>query len=601
MLHRMVSLTMQNRLAVLLIFGLIVGVGLLVLPRLPIDAFPDTTPVQVQINTVAPSLNPLEIETQVTLNVELAVAGIPGLEEVRSLSKFGLSQVVATFSDSTSVYDARQFIMERLAGVDLPEGIGRPELGPISTGLGEVFHFTVQSTDPERSLDSLRVIQDWIIKPELSKAPGVAEINAWGGLERQYHVIVSPEALVKYRMTFDQVHETLLANNKNVGGGQISNAGESTLVHGLGRLESIEEIENIVIQSFNGTPVRVKDVAQVSIGHEIRRGAVTAQGQGEVILGLGFMLMGENSGDVARGLRERLQVVQEALPEDVKVEVVYDRTTLVHEVIHTVQHNLAAGAILVVLVLFALLGNIRAGILVAIAIPIAMIFAVLGMFRLSIAASLLSLGAIDFGILVDGSVVVTEHNMRKLAQRQAALGRRLTPLERLAEIISSTQDVIRPILFGMIIIILVFLPILTLEGVEGKMFRPMAWTFIFALIGGLLIAVFLSPILSYYFLPRLYSNKQGWFDRALHGTYGWCLRVAIQGKMVLLYAVIILVLLSGVMAGQLGGEFIPQLSEGAIVINVVRLAGIDIQQAIASNLKLEQQLLSRFPDEIRYV
>lgn len=601
MLHHLIEFTLKNRLAVLLIFGLIIGVGVLTLMRLPIDAFPDTTPVQVQINTVAPALNAIEIEQQVTVNLELAISGIPGLEEVRSISKFGLSQVVATFSDDTSVYDSRQFIMERLASVDLPQGIGKPELGPISTGLGEVFHYTVQSTDPNRSLDELRIIQDWVIKPELSKVSGVAEINSWGGLERQYHVIVSPESLVKYNLTFDDVFEALERNNRNVGGGQVVTAGESKLVHGLGRVNTLDEIGNIVIKSFDGSPVKIIDVSELSIGHEIRRGGVTAQGKGQVILGLGFMLLGENSQTVAENLGNKLAATQSALPDDVRVETVYNRTDLVEEVISTVQHNLTAGAILVIIVLFVLLGNVRAGILVAIAIPISMIFAVLGMYQMSIAASLLSLGAIDFGILVDGSVVTTERNLRKLSEAQKKLGRPLTSNERVQSIIESTQEVARPILFGMGIIILVFLPILTLEGIEGKMFRPMAWTFIFALIGGLLIALFLSPILSYYLLPKQYSEKEGWFDRLLHGFYGFILKLAFQTKAVLIYCVILLLAITGYMASTLGGEFVPKLSEGAIVINVVRLAGVDIDEAMDSNTNIEQILLENFPDEIRYV
>ncbi len=601
MLYRLVEFILKNRLAILIVFALIIGCGILALLNLPIDAFPDTTPVQVQINTVAPALNPLEIEQQVTINIELAIAGIPGLQEVRSISKFGLSQVVATFSDDTTVYDARQFILERVTGVDLPEGIRPPELGPISTGLGEVFHYTLSSDNPERSLDEMRIIQDWVIKPELSKVSGVAEINSWGGLERQYHVIVSPEFLVKYNLTFGDVFEALEANNKNVGGGQVVNAGESTLVHGLGRVDTLEEIGQIVLKSEQGTPVTVDDVAEVSIGHEIRRGGVTAQGQGEVILGLGFMLLGENSQDVAQGLRERFEEVKGAVPDDINLEVVYDRTDLVRQVINTVEHNLTAGAILVIVVLFLLLGSIRAGILVAMAIPISMIFAVLGMYQMSIAASLLSLGAIDFGILVDGSVVTTESNMRKLARRQQELGRVLTPSERMFAIVESTQEVVRPILFGMSIIILVFIPILTLQGVEGKMFKPMALTFIFALIGGLIIALFLSPILSYYLLPKRYKQKEGWFDRLLHGTYGFVLRIALSSKALLLYAVIAALIIAVVMAAGLGGEFIPQLSEGAIVINVVRLAGIDIDEALASNTRIENLLLEKFPEEIRYV
>ncbi len=601
MLHRFVEFTLKNRLVILLVFGLIIGAGVWVMTQLPIDAFPDTTPVQVQVNTAAPALNPLEIEQQVTVKVELAIAGIPGLVEVRSISKFGLSQIVATFSDDTSIYDARQFIMERLTGIKLPEGINTPALGPISTGLGEVFHYTLESTDPNRRLDELRIIQDWIIKPELSKISGVAEINSWGGLERQYHVIVSPEALVKFNLTFDDVYEALEKNNRNVGGGKIVTSGEAQLVHGLGQVKTLEEIGNIVLTAYDGSPVYINDVATVAIGHEIRRGGVTAQGKGQVVLGLGFMLLGENSQTVTVDLRERLLDIKSVLPNDVKVNIVYDRTDLVEAVITTVQHNLTAGAILVIVVLFVLLGKARAGILVAIAIPISMIFAVLGMYQMSIAASLLSLGAIDFGILVDGSVVVTERNMHKLAESQRKLGRVLTPSERIGSIVQSTQEVVRPILFGMGIIILVFLPILTLEGVEGKMFRPMAWTFIFALIGGLLTAIFLSPVLSYYFLPKRYSEKPNWFDRLLHGIYGAVLHTAFQVKSVLLYGVALLLAMTLYMAFMLGGEFIPRLSEGTVVINVVRLSGIDIDEVMESNSRLEQILLENFSDEIRYV
>jgi cobalt-zinc-cadmium resistance protein CzcA len=373
------------------------------------------------------------------------------------------------------------------------------------------------------------------------------------------------------------------------------------LVHGLGRVDSLEEIGNIVIKSYDGAPVMVHDVAEVLIGHEIRRGAVTAQGEGEAVLGLGFMLLGENSQEVTTALRERLLLTQKALPEDVKVEVVYDRTELIRQVIDTVKHNLTAGAILVIVVLLAILGSVRAGILVAIAIPIAMLFAVLGMYEMAIAASLLSLGAIDFGILVDGSVVTTENNMRRLAELQRRLGRKPSREERLHSIIASTQEVARPILFGMGIIILVFLPILTLQGIEGKMFRPMALTFIFALVGGLLIALFLSPILSYYFLPRKYSERENFLERGLEEAYQFLLRWALHWRALLLYGVLALLIVAFSMAARLGGEFIPRLSEGAIVVNVIRLAGIDIDEAVGLNTRIEQFLRQQFPDEIKTV
>lgn len=600
-MNNIIEFSLKNRLFILLLFAVFIGIGIRSIMRTPIDAFPDTTPVQVQINTVAPNLNPSEIEQQITLPIELSISGFSGLINVRSISKFGFSQVVATFDDNTNIYDARQFILERLISVDLPEGIDRPQLGPISTGLGEVFHYIIRSSNPDRTLDELRTIHDWIIKPELRKVPGVAEVNSWGGFERQYQVIVSPESLVKYNLTLNRVFETLAQNNHNVGGGRIVSAGQSLLVHGLGRVSSIEQIENIVLKAHKGAPVYIKDVADVEIGHEIRRGAVTFGGQGEVVLGLGFALMGENSKKVTEGLKKSLDIVRKSLPEDVTVEIVYDRTDLIYKVINTVKHNLVYGAILVVLVLFLLLGSFRAGLLVAIAIPISMLFAVFGMYEFSIAASLLSMGAIDFGIIVDGSVVMTEINMRKLNERQRHLGRPLTNMERLQSISESSKEVIRPIIFGMGIIIIVFFPILTLEGIEGKMFRPMAWTFIFAMIGALAIAVLLSPILSYYFLPRKIREKEGFIERILKRGYTTALTMVLRWKYVLFATVFILLIGTTFIGTRLGGEFIPKLKEGSIVINTIRLAGVSIEEAVAYNSRIEKLLLELFPDEIKHI
>lgn len=600
-MNNIIEFALKNRLFILLLFAVFIGIGIRSIMHTSIDAFPDTTPVQVQINTVAPNLNPSEIEQQITLPIELSISGFSGLINVRSISKFGLSQVVATFDDNTNIYDARQFILERLISVDLPESIDRPQLGPISTGLGEVFHYIIRSSNPDRTLDELRTIHDWIIKPALRKVPGVAEVNSWGGFERQYQVIVSPESLVKYNLTLTKVFETLAQNNHNVGGGRIVSSGQSLLVHGLGRVSSIEQIENIVLKAHKGAPVYIKDIADVEIGHEIRRGAVTSGGQGEVVLGLGFALMGENSKKVTEGLKKSLDIVRKSLPEDVTVEIVYDRTDLIYKVINTVKHNLVYGAILVVLVLFLLLGSFRAGLLVAIAIPISMLFAFFGMYEFSIAASLLSMGAIDFGIIVDGSVVMTEINMRKLKERQQHLGRPLTNMERLQSISESSKEVIRPIIFGMGIIIIVFFPILTLEDIEGKMFRPMAWTFIFAMIGALAIAILLSPILSYYFLPGKIREKEGFIERILKRGYTTALTMILRWKYVLFGTVFILLIGTAFIGTRLGGEFIPKLKEGSIVINTIRLAGVSIEEAVAYNSRIEKLLLELFPDEIRHI
>ena len=405
MLNWLIQTSLKNRLLVCVLAAALMVIGGRSLSLLPIDAFPDTTPVQVQINTSVPALSPQEAEQQVTIPVELAVSGLPGLKNVRSISKFGLSQVVATFDDQTSIYRARQLITERLQTVELPAGLERPQLGPIATGLGEVFHYVVRSDNPRRTLTELRELQDWVIKPQLRKVPGVAEINSWGGFEKQYHVVTEPDRLVKYGLTLEQLFEALEANNQNGGGGQVVRNGESLLVQGLGLTTDVGQIGNIVIAAPNGVPVRVSDVATVQVDHEIRRGAVTGAGKGEIVLGLGFMLMGENSHVVTRELKKKLAEVQTTLPKDIVVEVLYDRTELVDNVICTVEENLLIGAALVIVVLFAFLGNLRAGLIMAAAIPLSMLFAVDLMLRAGIAASLLSLGAIDFGLLVNGAVV----------------------------------------------------------------------------------------------------------------------------------------------------------------------------------------------------
>ncbi|MDF1581249.1 MAG: CusA/CzcA family heavy metal efflux RND transporter [Desulfuromonadales bacterium] len=601
MLEKLIAVALRNRLLVILSFAVAFAAGLWGLLRLPVDAFPDTTPVQVQINTTAPALGPEEIEKQLSQPIELSISGLPGLIHVRSISKFGLSQVVAIFEDEMAILDSRQLIMERLAGVNLPDGIEPPELGPIATGLGEVFHYVLRSDNPARTLDELRTLHDWVVKPELRKVSGVAEVNSWGGLEKQYHVIVAPEELIKYGLTYNDVATALRENNSNVGGGQIVMGAQTLLVHGLGRVSSVADINNIVITAHQGAPVFIRDVATVNIGHELRRGAVSAGGRGEVVLGLGFMLMGENSREVTTDLKHALERVKSALPADVILESVYDRTELVDQVIQTVKHNLAAGALLVIAVLFLLLGNLRAGLLVAATIPMAMLFAAMGMQEMGIAASLLSLGAIDFGILVDGSVVMTEANLRRLTERQMTLKRPLSPSERLSVILSSSQEVVRPIVFGMGIIVLVFLPVLTLEGIEGKMFKPMAWTFIFALLGALLVAVFLSPVLSYHFLPKNIKTHERKIEGWLKHAYQNLLDQALRWKYMFLAVVTIVLVATSLLALRLGGEFLPRLSEGSLVVSVVRLAGVSVDESIGYNTEIEKLLIKEFPQEIKQI
>lgn len=601
MLKRLVEGSFKNRLAVSVVFFVAALLGVRALMALSVDAFPDTTPVQVQINTVAPALNPEEIERQITFPVEIGISGLPGLENVRSVSKFGFSQVVATFDDETSILDARQLILERLGTVQLPDDIAAPSLGPIATGLGEVFHYIVRSPDGSRSLTDLRTIHDWIIKPELRRIAGVAEVNSWGGYVKQYEVVVEPRSLLAYDLELQTVVHALAANNRNVGGGRIVQSGEALLLHGVGRLTTTAEIANVVIASHDGVPVRIGDIAEVRTGHEIRRGAVTAGGRGEAVLGLAFMLMGENSKEVTERLDRRLEEIRDALPEGITVDVVHKRSDLVDHVITTVKHNLFLGAILVVAVLFLLFGSLSAGVIVALTIPMAMVLAALGMKDFAIAASLLSLGAIDFGIIVDGSVVMAENNMRRLAQRVQELGRVLTRAERASLVLESSKEVARPVFFGVAIITLVLVPILTLERIEGRMFQPMALTLIFALIGALLVALFLTPALSFWLLPRKPSFRESAVMRALLATYERLLTQVLRFRRVALASVVVLLAGTGVLAGRLGSEFVPRLSEGSVVLNLVRLAGISIEQSVAYNTVMENMLLDAFPDEIANV
>ncbi len=593
MLNALIDFSLRNRL--LVIIGAIAAViaGGYSLTQLDIDAFPDTTPIQVQINTVAPALGPEEVERQITIPVEQAVAGLPDIIEMRSTSKFGMSQVVLIFKDGTDIHFARNVITQRLPAAELPPGIETPELGPVSTGLGEVLHYVVtgQGTDPT----DLRTIHDWVIRPVMRNVPGTAEINTWGGYVKQYQVRIDPQKLIKHGLTFDEVQAAVEKNNLNVGGGNIQQQSNSLLVQGVGRTASLDDLKQIVVSAEGGVPIRLKDVAEIAIGHEIRRGAVTADGNGEAVLGLGFMLMGRNTHEVTWAMKEKLASVRENLPANVRVIPVYDRTELVNYVIDTVRKNLLEGGLLVVAVLFAFLGNFRAAIIVALAIPLSLMFAFAGMWRFGNAASLLSLGANDFGMVVDSSVVMVENCVRHLAH--APPGK-----TRLEIIRDAAVEVRKPTLFGELIIMIVYLPILTLEGVEGKLFRPMALTVVFALAGSMLLSLTLMPALASYFLPRKVKEREPLLMRIAHAIHLPILRFSMRHKLAVLgLAACVLVIAFGMIAPHLGSEFVPKLSEGAIVIGVVRLAGTDLDESIRSNTQLEKAILAEFPDEVQHV
>jgi cobalt-zinc-cadmium resistance protein CzcA len=594
MLNWIIDFSLRHRLFVILgVLGL-AAVGGVSLRYLDIDAFPDTTPVQVQINTVAPALGPEEVEQRITFPIEQAISGLPGLDSLRSISKFGLSQVVVTFEDGTDIYFARQLINERLSTVDLAEGIGRPKMGPVATGLGEVLHYVV--TGKGHDITDLRTVHDWIIKPKMRTVPGTAEINTWGGYEKQYQVRIDPNQLIRFDLTFDEVIQAVKENNQNVGGGMVREGTRSVLVQGVGRTTNAEQIKGIVITAKDGVPIRVGDVADVTIGSEIRRGAVTADGKGEVVLGLGFMLMGENTHEVTWALKDRLDEIKPTLPANVQVEAVYDRTELVDHVINTVKTNLFEGGLLVIVVLFAFLGNFRAAIIVALAIPLSMLFAFSGMLRFGISASLLSLGALDFGMIVDSSVVMVENCVRHIAHGDSR-HRKMIDVVREAAV-----EVRKPTMFGELIIMIVYLPILTLEGIEGKMFRPMALTVIFALIGSMFLSLTLMPVLASLILPRRIEEREPLMMRIAHAIHNPVLRFSMHHKgPIMAFAALVLFVAYGLIAPNLGSEFVPRLSEGAVAISIVRLTGTDLDDSVTLNTQMERNLLTEFPDEVEHV
>ena len=592
MIAAILDWSLRHRALVMALWGLGIVAGTVAVIDLPVDAFPDTTPVQVQINVRAPALSPLEIERQITAPVEQAISGLRGLDDVRSVSKFGFSQVVATFDDGTDLYLARQVVMERLQAVALPSGIERPSLGPVATGLGEVFHYLV--TGRGHSLSELRTTQDWILAPQLRSVRGVAEVNSWGGDERQIAVRIDPRRLQRYDLSLGELIAALERNNANVGGGVLERAGEATLVQGIGLTTTPDEVARLVVASREGVAIRVQDVARVEEGRQLRRGVVTADGRGEAVLGLGFALTGENSRDVTTALAARLGDARRSVPPGVRVDVVYDRTELVDHVLETMRTNLLEGALLVIAILFAFLGNFRAGLVVASAIPLSMIFAGNLMMRFGIAGSLMSLGAIDFGMVVDSSVIQVENVVRRLAEDSSDRG-------RLEIVRDAVLEVRRPTMFGELIIAVVYLPILALEGIEGKLFRPMALTVLFALAGALLLSLTLIPVLATWALPRRPQHADVFFVRWLKRVYRPVVRVALSAPWAVIGAAVALLAGTAVVGATLGSEFVPKLSEGAIVINTIRLAGVSADESARYGTRIERVLLAEFPNEIARV
>lgn len=597
MINALVRLSVERRYLMLSLILVLVAAGLWSYQRLPIDAVPDITNVQVQINTEAPGYSPLEAEQRITFAVETALYGLPGLSYTRSLSRYGLSQVTVVFEEGTDIYFARNLINERLGVIRsaLPPGL-EPEMGPVATGLGEVFSYTVEALPGATLADgspltpaALREVQDWIIKPQLSQVPGVIELNTIGGYVKQYHVTPTPGRLLEHGLGLEDLVQALRANNANRGAGYIERNGQQLLVRSPGQLADIDAIEQVVITSRNGTPVRVVDVAEVAIGKELRTGAATRDGR-ETVLGTAMMLMGENSRAVARDVARTLEAIQPSLPPGVKVEAVYDRTTLVDKAIATVRTNLLEGALLVIVVLFLLLGNLRAAFITAAVIPLSMLATITGMVQAGVSANLMSLGALDFGLIVDGTVIIVENCVRRLAEAQRHGAGPLPLKERLQLVFAATNEVVRPSLFGVAIITVVYLPIFSLTGVEGKMFHPMASTVVMALLAAMVISITVVPAAVAVFLRGRVSEQESPAITGAKTLYRPALLLALRCPALVLGGAGGLLLGSLWLASTLGSEFIPQLDEGDIALHAMRIPGTGLEQSVAMQAQLEQQL-----------
>ena len=593
-MNTLIQFALRQRLLVVLATLLLIGIGIRAFQMLPIDAVPDITNVQVQVNTAVKAFAPAEVESLVTAPIETAMSGIPDVEDVRSLTKYGLSQVTVVFKDGTDIYWARQRIMERLleARDQLPAGITEPAMGPISTGLGEIYQYCLNGDG--YSPTELRTIQDWMVRPQLRGVPGVAEVNSIGGYEKQYQVAPDPGKLTSYGLTFRDVIQALSANNANVGGAFIEHQGEQYLIRGVGLVQSVADVEDIVLATRGGVPVRVRDVAWVGLGEELRTGAATERGH-EVVQGMAMMLTGENSRTVAIRVRKKLQEIQKALPKGVVIKTLYDRTDLVNETIRTVRNNLFEGGILVVVVLLLLLGNIRGALIVAAAIPLAMLFAVTGMVQGKVSGNLMSLGAIDFGLIVDGTVVMVENIVRRLGERQRQLGRVLTGEEHRRTVGEAAAEMSRPVTFAVGIIMIVYLPILMLQGVEGKMFRPMAFTVLLALAGALVVTMTLAPALCSLILRGRMAGRPNAAIRWLQACYAPALRLAQRWRWLTVGATVAVVVAAGLLFSRLGAEFVPQLDEGSIDVKPIRLPSISLSQSVELQKQLDTALLE-FPE-----
>ncbi len=603
MFERIIRFSIEHRWLVILAVVAMMGVGVYSYQKLPIDAVPDITNVQVQINTSAPGYSPLETEQRVTFPIETVMAGLPNLEQTRSLSRYGLSQITVIFDEGTDIYFARQLVNQRLqeARERLPAGV-TPMMGPISTGLGEIYLWTVESEPGAKKADGtaytptdLREIQDWIIKPQLRNVQGVTEINSIGGYAKEYHVTPSPTKLASYSLTLNDIVTAVDRNNNNVGAGYIERRGEQFLIRAPGQVRTVEDIRNVILSNVQGVPIRIRDVAKVEIGRELRTGAATDNGR-EVVLGTVFMLIGQNSRVVSQAVDQKMAEINRTLPAGVKAVTVYDRTVLVDKAMNTVKKNLLEGAVLVIVILFLFLGNIRAALITAMVIPLSMLFTFTGMVTYKVSANLMSLGALDFGIIIDGAVVIVENCVRRLAHAQEHQGRPLTRTERFHEVFAAAQEARRPLLFGQLIIMIVYIPIFALTGVEGKMFHPMAFTVVAALVGAMILSLTFIPAAVALFIGERVAEKENFLMGYAKRAYTPLLVKVMRNKAVVVTIAVVLVVLSGALATRMGSEFVPSLNEGDFAIQALRIPGTSLTQSLEMQKQLEAGLKAKFPE-----
>jgi len=601
--ERIIQFSIQNAIWVLLFVCTWIAVGVYSYQKLPIDAVPDITNTQVQLNTQAKGFTALEVEQRITYPIENAMAGIPDLELTRSISRYGLSQVTIVFKDGTDIYWARQQINQRMqeAQSELPAQIA-PTMSPVSTGLGEIYQWVLKADPNAKKPDGtaytpmdLREIQDWIVRPQLQRVKGVAEVNSIGGFEKTY--VVSPDLnrMQQLNISLEQLQQALAQNNENRGAGYIEDNGQQLTVRVPGAFNGLSDIENTMLGSPNGSPIRVGDIAQVSIGHDLRTGGATYNGK-ETVLGIAMMAMGGNSQTVSKAVDAKLQDIQNSLPKGVVIETVYDRTILVEKAIKTVQKNLVEGAILVIIILFLFLGNIRAALITACVIPLSMLFTLTGMAQQNISANLMSLGALDFGIIVDGAVVIVENCIRRLAHTQQLLKRPLTQSERFKEVFLAARQARRPLIFGQLIILVVYLPIFALSGVEAKMFHPMALAVVLALVAAIILSITFVPAAVALWVKGDIQEKESRWMLWLKAKYQQTLDISYQYKAVVLTFALCLLVITGFISTKLGSEFAPQLSEGDFAIQQLRSPSTGLEESLRIQENTEKLLLKSFPE-----